>query len=235
MVLNRAIDVTSDQRRALISLLSRHLPNAESWIYGSRIRGTSRPESDLDMVVFAAPEQARAVSDLRECLEESNLPFRVDLFVWDELPESFRDQIRREHHVLVSPQVSVNTEWNDIAFSEAVRLNPKVKLERGAEYPFIDMAAISPGFRSACATHSRNFSGGGSRFQTGDTLMARITPCLENGKVARYFSDDEFGVAHGSTEFIVIRGRPDVSDTEFAYYLTRWNYVRDYAVEQMTG
>ncbi len=110
MALNEAIDMTSGQRKELISLLSGHLPNTEAWIYGSRVRGTSRPGSDLDMVVFAAPDQARAVSDLRECLEESNLPFRVDLFVWDEVPGSFREQIRREHFVLVSPQVSVETD-----------------------------------------------------------------------------------------------------------------------------
>ena len=50
MALNRAIDITPDQREMLLSLLSRHLPNTEAWVYGSRVRGTSRPESDLDMV-----------------------------------------------------------------------------------------------------------------------------------------------------------------------------------------
>ena len=100
MALNQAIDITYDQRKTLVSLLSRHLPDTEAWAYGSRVKGTARPASDLDVVVLTAPEQARAVSDLRESLEESSLPFRVDLFVWDELPESFREQIKREHVVL---------------------------------------------------------------------------------------------------------------------------------------
>ena len=100
MALNQAIDITSDQRETLISLLSKHLPNTEAWIYGSRVRGTSRPASDLDMVVFATPEQAQGVSELRESFDESNLPFRVDLFVWNEVPKSFREQIEREHVVL---------------------------------------------------------------------------------------------------------------------------------------
>ena len=65
--------------------------------------------------------------------------------------------------------------------------------------------------------------------------MARITPCLENGKISRYCASDGTGVAHGSTEFIVIRGAPDITDNEFAYYLTQWERVRDYAVGQMTG
>lgn len=100
--MSQAIDVTPAQREQLVSLLSTHLPNTEAWVYGSRARWTSRPESDLDMAVFATPAQARNVYALREALEESNLPFRVDLFVWDEVPDSFREQIRREHVVLTN-------------------------------------------------------------------------------------------------------------------------------------
>ena len=49
--------------------------------------------SDLDLVVFATPKQCRRVGDLREAFEESDLPFRVDLFVWDEIPENFRERV----------------------------------------------------------------------------------------------------------------------------------------------
>ncbi len=63
--------------------------------------GTSRPRSDLDLVVFATPAQQRQVGDLRKAFEESNLPFRVDLFVWDEVPESFRTRIAAAHVALV--------------------------------------------------------------------------------------------------------------------------------------
>lgn len=100
MELKKTIDITSDQMATLRILLSRHLPATETWVYGSRIMGKSHPGSDLDMVVFANPEQERAVSDFRESLEESNLPFRVDLFVWDAVPQSFREQIAREHVVI---------------------------------------------------------------------------------------------------------------------------------------
>ena len=67
--------------------------------------------------------------------------------------------------------------------------------------------------------------------------MARITPCLENGKIALYRNrdNDPEGIAHGSTEFIVVRGRPDVTDSAYAYYLTRSEEVRSYAIGQMTG
>ena len=124
MGLKHVIDITTDQREAIVSLLSHHLPNAEVWVYGSRAKGTSRPESDLDMVVFTSPEQAHAVSDLREAFEESDLPFRVDLFVWDELPKSFREAIKREHAPFASDPISAksgvwrNSCWGDLATLE---------------------------------------------------------------------------------------------------------------------
>ena len=96
-----AIDITAEQRKTVLALLARHLPNTTAWVYGSRVKWTARPESDLDLVVFATPEQAGRVSDLREAFEESNLPFRVDLFVWDTVPEQFRKTIEAEHVVLV--------------------------------------------------------------------------------------------------------------------------------------
>ena len=125
--------------------------------------------------------------------------------------------------------------WRELAFSDAVRINPQVRMNRGDTYPFVDMASVNGDRKPAMASEQRDFKGGGSRFQRGDTLMARITPCLENGKIAQYVPTDSVGEAHGSTEFIVIRGRPEVSDTDYSYYLTKWDGVRQYAISQMTG
>lgn len=126
-------------------------------------------------------------------------------------------------------------EWNNVRLSDAVWINPPVRLKRGVAYPFVEMQDVKPSERSARSKQDRPFTGGGSRFAAGDTLMARITPCLENEKTARFVSDNDETIAHGSTEFIVIRGRPGVSDTSFAYYLTRWREVQDFAISQMTG
>ena len=125
--------------------------------------------------------------------------------------------------------------WREMTFSKAVLVNPPTRLERSRAYPFVDMAAVSGNVRSVHSSEQREFKGSGSKFQDGDTLMARITPCLENGKIARYSACESSEAAHGSTEFIVIRGRPGVTDSNFAYYLTRWNGVRDYAISQMSG
>jgi type I restriction enzyme S subunit len=126
-------------------------------------------------------------------------------------------------------------EWREMPFSEAVLVNPRVELKRGTEYPLVDMQSVNAGSRCAYASEQRSFEGGGSRFAVGDTLMARITPCLENGKIARFCAEEGDQVAHGSTEFIVIRGRDDVTLTDYAYYLTKWDNVSGYAISQMTG
>ena len=101
MGVDAAIDITTEERQTVLALLQRHLPGTAAWVYGSRVKWTSRPQSDLDLVVFATPEQRPQVGDLREAFEESNLPFRVDLFVWDDVPKPFRKQIEAEHAVLV--------------------------------------------------------------------------------------------------------------------------------------
>ena len=106
----QSIDITADQHKTVLALLERYLPNTTAWACGSRTNWTSRPQSDLDMVVFAMPEQNDRVADLREAFEESDLPFRVDLFVWDTVPEEFRKRIEEEHVVLVEKK-NTDGDW----------------------------------------------------------------------------------------------------------------------------
>ncbi len=95
-----SVDITPAQEKTIRALLGRYLPETDAWAYGSRVKGKARPQSDLDLVVFATPEQRARVSELREAFEESSLPFRVDLFVWEEIPEEFRETITEKHVVL---------------------------------------------------------------------------------------------------------------------------------------
>ena len=120
MGVDQAIDITAEERKTVLSLLEQHLPGTAAWVYGSRAKWTSRPQSDLDLVVFPTPEQRQRVGDLREALEESNLPFRVDLFVWDEVPVSFRKRIEAEHIGLapaIEPRRHI-TDWREVLLSD---------------------------------------------------------------------------------------------------------------------
>jgi type I restriction enzyme S subunit len=98
--MNSAIDITSEQRKTLVDLVRHYIPGVAVWAYGSRVKWTARPNSDLDLVVFTAPAQNQLVSELKNALAESELPFLVDLHVWDEIPERFREIIRGEYVVI---------------------------------------------------------------------------------------------------------------------------------------
>lgn len=100
MGMTDAIDLTNEQRSQLNSFLRRFLPNVAVWAYGSRVKWTARPNSDLDLVAFTTPAQCPQVAELKDALAESNLPFPVDLHVWDEVPERFREIIGKEYVVV---------------------------------------------------------------------------------------------------------------------------------------
>lgn len=95
-----AIDITAGQRKTLLALLRQFIPGIAVWAYGSRVKWTARPNSDLDLVAFTTPAQRSLVSELKEALSESDLPFLVDFHVWEEVPERFHEIIRKEHVVL---------------------------------------------------------------------------------------------------------------------------------------
>ena len=119
MGLDRNIDITAKQRKTVLALLAKHLPNTTAWVYGSRAKWTSRPQSDLDVVVFATPEQSVRVGELREAFEDSDLPFRVDLFVWATVPEQFRKQIEADHVVLVGKEnLRASDTWQKVSVEE---------------------------------------------------------------------------------------------------------------------
>ena len=95
------IDLTVIQQKEVIDLIKYYIPNTEVWVYGSRVKFTSRPASDLDIVAFSTPEQKMDIYNLKEAFEESDIPFRVDLFVWDEIPKQFKNNIKSEHIILL--------------------------------------------------------------------------------------------------------------------------------------
>ncbi len=235
------IDLNPNHLATVKAILAEHVPECEVRAFGSRVTWTAKDYSDLDLaVVGEGPVDWRTLGRLKEAFEESDLPMRVDVLDWHAISDSFRDVIERGY-VIVQDRVSgrgltvTPGKWSETTFSQAVQINPTVRLRRGSVYPFVNMASVNAGSRSVNSTEEREFKGSGSRFQSGDTLMARITPCLENGKIARYRAIGDKQEAHGSTEFIAIRGRPGVTDDDFAYYLTQWKEVRNYAIGQMTG
>ena len=123
--------------------------------------------------------------------------------------------------------------WKVRALEQFVELNPNEPMKKGTIGPYIDMASLPTSGSSPEDAILREFTSG-TRFRNQDTLLARITPCLENGKTAFIRSLPEDTVGWGSTEFIVMRAIPPVS-TEYPYLLARDGAFREHAIQSMTG
>ncbi|TNL54109.1 restriction endonuclease subunit S [Acinetobacter bereziniae] len=96
------------------------------------------------------------------------------------------------------------------------------------------MASLPVNGRDINEVSNKVFNGGGAKFKNGDTLFARITPCLENGKTAKVENLPVDCIAHGSTEFIVLSAKSK-DDEDFVYYLARSPDFRNYAISRMEG
>ena len=125
-------------------------------------------------------------------------------------------------------------DWAKGPVSELAVANPRYPMKKGRRYPFVEMAAVGENFAGILRFDTRSLEGSGlSRFQVGDTLFAKITPCTQNGKVA-FVSGLPDKVGLGSTEFIVLSPRPG-TDTRFLYHLTCSHAVRGRAAARMEG
>ena len=121
-------------------------------------------------------------------------------------------------------------------FGEVFEVDPKIKIAKNRDVPFIEMADIEPWARTVGSKRTKKFAGG-SKFLDGDVLVARITPSLENGKTSIYRASKsaKSAPAGGSTEFIVVRGIAGRSLSEFAYYLLRTADLRSHLIANMNG
>ena len=129
----------------------------------------------------------------------------------------------------------MGSEWQPTKLGKVIAVNPSRPLSKGAYSVYISMQQVETANRTINEINHRKFKGSGSRFQNGDTLLTRITPCLENGKTAFVDFLEEDEVAHGSTEFIVLSGVEDISENLFVYYLARSPEFRDFAIVRMEG
>ena len=124
--------------------------------------------------------------------------------------------------------------WTTKKLSEIAYINPRESIGKGVVAKKVPMDKLQPFCRDVPEFVLEEYKGG-TKFRNGDTIMARITPCLENGKIAKVsiLSDDEVGF--GSTEYIVFRAIDGVSDADFLYYLICSPLIRNPAIKSMVG
>lgn len=118
--------------------------------------------------------------------------------------------------------------------SDIAEFNPRESINKGSVAKKVAMDKLQPFCRDIPEYEYSEFTGG-TKFRNGDTIMARITPCLENGKTAKVNILEDGEVGFGSTEYIVFRAKENITDEDYLYYLVCSPLVRDPAIKSMVG
>lgn len=124
-------------------------------------------------------------------------------------------------------------DWDTVPLPQLVTVSPARTLKKDEVAPYLDMANMPTQGHRAIEWIERPF-GSGTRFINGDTLLARITPCLENGKTAFVDFLEQGQTGWGSTEYIVLRPKPPLTP-EYGYFLARSEPLRNHAIQNMIG
>lgn len=131
-------------------------------------------------------------------------------------------------------RLDMRSEWTKKKLSDIADFNPRETIKKGAVAKKISMDVLRPFYRDVPYYTEECFSGG-TKFRNGDTIMARITPCLENGKTAHVSILNDGEVGFGSTEYIVFRAKEGIANKDYLYYLVCSPEVREPAIKSMVG
>lgn len=127
-----------------------------------------------------------------------------------------------------------SSEWKKVRLGDVIEFNPKEIIAKGQVAKKIAMEKLKP-YTKFIENYEMAEFNGGTKFKNGDTLLARITPCLENGKTAQVTMLAENEVGFGSTEYIVLREKENITDKDFIYYLAINPSFRNIAIKSMVG
>ena len=128
----------------------------------------------------------------------------------------------------------MKSEWTKKKLSDIADFNPRETIKKGAIAKKVPMDVLRPFYRDI-PYYVEEYFFGGTKFRNGDTIMARITPCLENGKTAQVSILNDGEVGFGSTEYIVFRAKEGIADKDYLYYLVCSPEVREPAIKSMVG
>ena len=180
--------------------------------------------SSLKSLVLTMPptlSEQKAIASVLSCLDD-----KIDLLHrQNQTLESMAQTLFRQWFIEDAGEYSPVTDF--------VEFNPKRKIVKGDMSPYLDMASLSTATFNPDNWYDREFTSG-TKFTNSDTLLARITPCLENGKTAYVSFLNDKQVGWGSTEFIVMRAKEPLHPF-FAYILARTQEFREYAEGCMAG
>ena len=189
-------------------------------------KGTKMPRGDKKAIMqysvpdFSINTQLHIASVLRSIDNKISVNIRIN------------DNLQKQAFASFDSLI-IDADNDDCTVADYAYLNPRRVLAKNQIARNIDMSQLSTSGAFPSGWEMKPYNGG-MRFTNGDTLLARITPCLENGKTAFIDFLNNGEVAFGSTEYIVLAPRNDVPP-EMLYCLARYSAFVDYAIKNMNG
>lgn len=228
--------LSDNQLQEIIDFIAQNHDVEEAVIFGSRAIDTFKEASDIDIALKGEKVNHALVAKMKFNIEEdSYLPFFFDFVAYPTITnEELRKHIDTKGVAIYRKGEDSMGEWKESFLDEIAFINPTERLAKGQPAKKIAMELLMP-FTKRVTGYSVEPFNGGMKFRNGDTIVARITPCLENGKTAFIDVLDEDEIGFGSTEYIVLRERKGISNKQFLYYFAISDEFRDVAILAMTG
>lgn len=180
--MDEAIDLDPADRATILSLLRQHIPNCEVRAYGSRVKWTARQYSDLDLAVVGGDTLGPlALMELRDALEDSQIPFSVDILEWESLPDSFQREIERKYVIL--QRASELEGWHEVSIGDVAEIvgggTPSTKQAEyfGGDIPWLTPKDLSGPHERYVMRGDRNLTEQGLRHSSA-TLVPEGTVLL---------------------------------------------------------
>ena len=218
--------------KLLTPFFSKYPQIEKATLYGSRAKGNYRNGSDIDLTLKGEALTLSILSKVETELDDLLLPYKIDLSIHHKIENP--DLLEHMDRVGIVFYEKGIKQWKKVKLGEFAIINPTEKIAKSSISKKLPMELIEPFTKKINTFYEEEFKGG-IKFKNGDTLIARITPSLENGKTVYvdFLNDNEIGF--GSTEFIVLREIKDLSDKNFLYYLAISPDLREIAIQSMTG
>ena len=143
------IDVNPNDWEEINHILKTYLPTNEVWVFGSRVKGTAKPYSDLDLAVIAnKPLSIHDYAELKEAFDESDLPYRVDIVDWAATSESFKNIIRLDKIVVQLPEEG-QADWPIVTLKDAgvtlIDCDHKIPKAQEEGLPYVGIPQLKEG------------------------------------------------------------------------------------------
>ena len=223
---------THEINEKILQILKKYQAIKKAVIFGSRAKNTFTIGSDVDLAIWQGQDEKldnNVIAELKSDFEESNLPYFFDVLDYKKISN---EKLKKE--IDNYGKIFYLKDWLETTLGEVCEINPTESLPKGKLAKSVPMDCIDSFTRQISRFEEKEFKGG-MKFRNGDTLLARITPCLENGKTAYVDFLDKNEIGFGSTEYIVIREKQELSNKKFLYYLAISPRFREIAIKAMTG